>query len=161
MWKLLLCLGFNLDSSKVHVNWNKMTVGPMLCLLSSFENKAADMLWRSNLIHYLLHLFANLANKLTQFSNQWLFGYSEHGNSLYSFKTVNDWLHFKQESRPLLSSAWLLPHWAFTSSVHFQERKGTAKLDFLKKIELEIQERWEKEKAFENDAPTTVGESTK
>ncbi|XP_011609365.2 leucine--tRNA ligase, cytoplasmic [Takifugu rubripes] len=41
------------------------------------------------------------------------------------------------------------------------ERKGTAKLDFLKKIELEIQERWEKEKAFESDAPTTVGETTK
>lgn len=50
---------------------------------------------------------------------------------------------------------------AITSSVVFQERKGTAKLDFLKKIELEIQERWEKEKAFETDAPTTVGESTK
>lgn len=45
--------------------------------------------------------------------------------------------------------------------VVFQERKGTAKLDFLKKIELEIQEKWEKEKAFEYDAPTTVGESTK
>lgn len=42
-----------------------------------------------------------------------------------------------------------------------QERKGTAKLDFLRKIELEIQEKWEKEKAFEHDAPTTVGESTK
>uniref|UniRef100_A0A8D0ALT7 Leucine--tRNA ligase, cytoplasmic n=1 Tax=Sander lucioperca TaxID=283035 RepID=A0A8D0ALT7_SANLU len=28
----------------------------------------------------------------------------------------------------------------------FQERKGTAKLDFLRKIELEIQEKWEKEK---------------
>uniref|UniRef100_A0A3Q3X7W3 leucine--tRNA ligase n=1 Tax=Mola mola TaxID=94237 RepID=A0A3Q3X7W3_MOLML len=41
-----------------------------------------------------------------------------------------------------------------------QERKGTAKLDFLKKIELEIQEKWEKEKVFEQDAPTTVGEST-
>uniref|UniRef100_A0A8D0ALR7 Leucine--tRNA ligase, cytoplasmic n=1 Tax=Sander lucioperca TaxID=283035 RepID=A0A8D0ALR7_SANLU len=40
------------------------------------------------------------------------------------------------------------------------ERKGTAKLDFLRKIELEIQEKWEKEKAFEQDAPTTVGEST-
>lgn len=42
-----------------------------------------------------------------------------------------------------------------------QERKGTAKLDFLRKIELEIQEKWEKEKTFEHDAPTTVGESTK
>lgn len=42
-----------------------------------------------------------------------------------------------------------------------QERKGTAKLDFLRKIELEVQEKWEKEKAFEIDAPTTVGESTK
>ncbi|XP_032388845.1 leucine--tRNA ligase, cytoplasmic [Etheostoma spectabile] len=40
------------------------------------------------------------------------------------------------------------------------ERKGTAKLDFLRKIEIEIQEKWEKEKAFEQDAPTTVGEST-
>ncbi|KAM4546117.1 leucine--tRNA ligase, cytoplasmic [Odontesthes bonariensis] len=40
------------------------------------------------------------------------------------------------------------------------ERKGTAKLDYLRKIELEIQEKWEKEKTFENDAPTTVGEST-
>ncbi|XP_068457332.1 leucine--tRNA ligase, cytoplasmic-like [Clinocottus analis] len=40
------------------------------------------------------------------------------------------------------------------------ERKGTAKLDFLRKIEIEIQEKWEKEKAFECDAPTTVGEST-
>ncbi|XP_069574339.1 leucine--tRNA ligase, cytoplasmic-like [Brachyistius frenatus] len=40
------------------------------------------------------------------------------------------------------------------------ERKGTAKLDFLRKIELEIQEKWEKDKAFENDVPTTVGEST-
>ncbi|KAM8835839.1 leucine--tRNA ligase, cytoplasmic [Synchiropus picturatus] len=38
------------------------------------------------------------------------------------------------------------------------ERKGTAKLDFLRKIELEIQEKWEKDKAFESDAPTTVGE---
>uniref|UniRef100_A0A4W6EYP0 Leucine--tRNA ligase, cytoplasmic n=1 Tax=Lates calcarifer TaxID=8187 RepID=A0A4W6EYP0_LATCA len=32
------------------------------------------------------------------------------------------------------------------------ERKGTAKLDFLRKIELEIQEKWEKERAFEHDA---------
>uniref|UniRef100_A0AAQ4Q0B6 Leucine--tRNA ligase, cytoplasmic n=1 Tax=Gasterosteus aculeatus aculeatus TaxID=481459 RepID=A0AAQ4Q0B6_GASAC len=40
------------------------------------------------------------------------------------------------------------------------ERKGRAKLDFLRKIEIEIQEKWEKEKAFEHDAPTTVGEST-
>lgn len=36
-WKLLLCLWFELDSSKVLVNRNKMTVGPMLCLLTSFE----------------------------------------------------------------------------------------------------------------------------
>lgn len=43
----------------------------------------------------------------------------------------------------------------------FQERKGTAKLDFLRKIELEIQEKWEQEKTFEQDAPTTIGESTK
>ncbi|XP_035480989.1 leucine--tRNA ligase, cytoplasmic [Scophthalmus maximus] len=40
------------------------------------------------------------------------------------------------------------------------ERKGTAKLDFLRKIELEIQEKWEKERAFEQDAPSTIGEST-
>ncbi|KAF3841076.1 hypothetical protein F7725_006938 [Dissostichus mawsoni] len=40
------------------------------------------------------------------------------------------------------------------------ERKGRAKLDFLRKIEIEIQEKWEREKAFENDAPTTIGEST-
>ncbi|XP_037543232.1 leucine--tRNA ligase, cytoplasmic [Nematolebias whitei] len=40
------------------------------------------------------------------------------------------------------------------------ERKGTAKLDFLRKIELEIQEKWEKERAFESDAPSTVGESS-
>lgn len=42
-----------------------------------------------------------------------------------------------------------------------KERKGTAKLDFLRKIELEIQEKWEKERAFESDAPSTVGESSK
>uniref|UniRef100_A0A7N6A613 Leucine--tRNA ligase, cytoplasmic n=1 Tax=Anabas testudineus TaxID=64144 RepID=A0A7N6A613_ANATE len=30
-----------------------------------------------------------------------------------------------------------------------QERKGTAKLDFLRKIEQEIQEKWEREKTFE------------
>uniref|UniRef100_A0A8C8DWF7 leucine--tRNA ligase n=1 Tax=Oryzias sinensis TaxID=183150 RepID=A0A8C8DWF7_9TELE len=40
------------------------------------------------------------------------------------------------------------------------ERKGTAKLDYLRKIELDIQEKWEKEKTFERDAPTTVGESS-
>ncbi|XP_069052052.1 leucine--tRNA ligase, cytoplasmic [Lepisosteus oculatus] len=33
------------------------------------------------------------------------------------------------------------------------ERKGTAKLDFLRKIEKEIQQKWDKEKAFEADAP--------
>ncbi|XP_034540125.1 leucine--tRNA ligase, cytoplasmic [Notolabrus celidotus] len=40
------------------------------------------------------------------------------------------------------------------------ERKGRAKLDFLRKIELEIQEKWEKEKTFEQDAPSTIGESS-
>uniref|UniRef100_A0A1A7YTQ2 Leucine--tRNA ligase, cytoplasmic n=1 Tax=Iconisemion striatum TaxID=60296 RepID=A0A1A7YTQ2_9TELE len=40
------------------------------------------------------------------------------------------------------------------------ERKGTAKLDYLRKIELEIQDKWEKERAFERDAPSTIGEST-
>ncbi|XP_060942051.1 leucine--tRNA ligase, cytoplasmic [Limanda limanda] len=39
------------------------------------------------------------------------------------------------------------------------ERKGTAKLDFLRKIELDIQEKWEREKTFDQDAPSTVGES--
>lgn len=33
------------------------------------------------------------------------------------------------------------------------ERKGTFKVDFLKKIEREVQEKWEREKAFEFDAP--------
>lgn len=42
-----------------------------------------------------------------------------------------------------------------------KERKGTAKLDYLRKIELEIQEKWEKEKTFESDAPSTVGGSSK
>lgn len=40
-----------------------------------------------------------------------------------------------------------------------QERKGTAKLDFLKKVELEVQQQWEKERVFEQDAPTSPGES--
>ncbi|KAJ7997238.1 hypothetical protein DPEC_G00226900 [Dallia pectoralis] len=40
------------------------------------------------------------------------------------------------------------------------ERKGTAKLDFLRKIEEEIQQKWEKEKTFDCDAPTTIGEGT-
>uniref|UniRef100_A0A8B9JUE2 Leucine--tRNA ligase, cytoplasmic n=1 Tax=Astyanax mexicanus TaxID=7994 RepID=A0A8B9JUE2_ASTMX len=39
-----------------------------------------------------------------------------------------------------------------------QERKGTAKLDFLRKIEQDIQQKWEKEKAFECDALTTAEE---
>ncbi|XP_051902567.1 leucine--tRNA ligase, cytoplasmic [Hippocampus zosterae] len=39
------------------------------------------------------------------------------------------------------------------------ERKGTAKLDFLRKIELEIQAKWENDKTFESDAATTIGES--
>ncbi|MBN3302563.1 SYLC protein, partial [Amia calva] len=34
------------------------------------------------------------------------------------------------------------------------ERKGTAKLDFIKKIEREIQQKWDKEKVFELDAPS-------
>ncbi|XP_056302105.1 leucine--tRNA ligase, cytoplasmic [Danio aesculapii] len=40
------------------------------------------------------------------------------------------------------------------------ERKGTAKLDFLKKIEEEVQQKWEQEKLFENEAPATIGENT-
>lgn len=35
------------------------------------------------------------------------------------------------------------------------ERKGTAKLDFLRKIESEIQKRWEEERTFESDAPSS------
>uniref|UniRef100_A0A671KQP7 Leucine--tRNA ligase, cytoplasmic n=1 Tax=Sinocyclocheilus anshuiensis TaxID=1608454 RepID=A0A671KQP7_9TELE len=40
------------------------------------------------------------------------------------------------------------------------ERKGTAKLDFLRKIEEEVQQKWEQEKMFEIDAPTTSEENT-
>ncbi|KAL1773754.1 leucine-tRNA ligase, cytoplasmic isoform X1 [Sigmodon hispidus] len=36
------------------------------------------------------------------------------------------------------------------------ERKGTAKLDFLKKIEIEVQQKWEAEKVFEVDASHLV-----
>ncbi|XP_064205975.1 leucine--tRNA ligase, cytoplasmic [Anguilla rostrata] len=39
------------------------------------------------------------------------------------------------------------------------ERKGTAKLDYLRKIELDVQKKWEKEKVFESDAPSTIGGS--
>lgn len=42
-------------------------------------------------------------------------------------------------------------------NMSFQERKGTAKLDFLRKIEEEVQQKWEKEKVFEINAPTTIG----
>ncbi|KAL1252478.1 hypothetical protein QQF64_017171 [Cirrhinus molitorella] len=38
------------------------------------------------------------------------------------------------------------------------ERKGTAKLDFLRKIEKDVQQKWEQEKIFEIDAPATIGE---
>uniref|UniRef100_A0A673HK52 leucine--tRNA ligase n=1 Tax=Sinocyclocheilus rhinocerous TaxID=307959 RepID=A0A673HK52_9TELE len=41
-----------------------------------------------------------------------------------------------------------------------KERKGTAKLDFLRKIEEEVQQKWEQEKIFEIDAPTTTEENT-
>lgn len=40
------------------------------------------------------------------------------------------------------------------------ERKGTAKLDFLRKIEEEVQQKWEKEKVFEIDAPDAIGKNT-
>nr|XP_055036210.1 leucine--tRNA ligase, cytoplasmic-like [Misgurnus anguillicaudatus] len=40
------------------------------------------------------------------------------------------------------------------------ERKGTAKLDFLRKIEEEVQLKWEKEKVFEIDAPDATGKNT-
>lgn len=36
-----------------------------------------------------------------------------------------------------------------------QERKGTAKVDFLKKIEKEIQQKWDDERVFEANAPDT------
>ncbi|KAK1788006.1 hypothetical protein P4O66_016482, partial [Electrophorus voltai] len=36
------------------------------------------------------------------------------------------------------------------------ERKGTAKLDFLRKIEEEVQQKWEKEKLFQCEAPTNT-----
>lgn len=39
--KLLLCLRFILYSSELIVNWNKMTVSLMLCLMFSFANEAA------------------------------------------------------------------------------------------------------------------------
>ncbi|KAK2873090.1 hypothetical protein Q8A67_022987 [Cirrhinus molitorella] len=38
------------------------------------------------------------------------------------------------------------------------ERKGTAKLDFLRKIEKDVQQKWEQENIFEIDAPATIGE---
>ncbi|XP_012693255.1 leucine--tRNA ligase, cytoplasmic [Clupea harengus] len=38
------------------------------------------------------------------------------------------------------------------------ERKGTAKLDYLRKIEEEIQQKWDEAKVFESNAPTTLGE---
>uniref|UniRef100_A0A8C1EJ16 Leucine--tRNA ligase, cytoplasmic n=1 Tax=Cyprinus carpio carpio TaxID=630221 RepID=A0A8C1EJ16_CYPCA len=41
-----------------------------------------------------------------------------------------------------------------------RERKGTAKLDFLRKIEEEVQQKWEQEKIFEIDAPTSTEENT-
>ncbi|XP_052444280.1 leucine--tRNA ligase, cytoplasmic [Carassius gibelio] len=40
------------------------------------------------------------------------------------------------------------------------ERKGTAKLDFLRKIEEEVQKKWEQDKVFEIDAPTTSEDNT-
>lgn len=40
-----------------------------------------------------------------------------------------------------------------------QERKGTAKLDFLRKIETDIQKKWEEENAFESDAPVVEAET--
>ncbi|KAJ8266803.1 hypothetical protein GJAV_G00134870 [Gymnothorax javanicus] len=39
------------------------------------------------------------------------------------------------------------------------ERKGTAKLDYLRKIELDVQKKWEMGKVFETDAPSTIGGS--
>lgn len=38
------------------------------------------------------------------------------------------------------------------------DRKGTAKLDFLRKVELEVQQQWERDRAFEQDAPTSAEE---
>uniref|UniRef100_A0A8C5HJF4 Leucine--tRNA ligase, cytoplasmic n=1 Tax=Gouania willdenowi TaxID=441366 RepID=A0A8C5HJF4_GOUWI len=50
--------------------------------------------------------------------------------------------------------------WHVISQAETGGRKGTAKLDYLRKIELEIQEKWQKEKTFEHDAPKTLGESS-
>uniref|UniRef100_A0A8C5QZ24 Leucine--tRNA ligase, cytoplasmic n=1 Tax=Leptobrachium leishanense TaxID=445787 RepID=A0A8C5QZ24_9ANUR len=41
------------------------------------------------------------------------------------------------------------------------ERKGTAKVDYLKKIEKEIQAKWESQKIFEIDAPVTDTQNSK
>uniref|UniRef100_A0A673V2P3 Leucine--tRNA ligase, cytoplasmic n=1 Tax=Suricata suricatta TaxID=37032 RepID=A0A673V2P3_SURSU len=41
------------------------------------------------------------------------------------------------------------------------ERKGTAKVDFLKKIEKEIQEKWDTEKVFEVNASTLENQTSK
>ncbi|XP_042547982.1 leucine--tRNA ligase, cytoplasmic [Dipodomys spectabilis] len=41
------------------------------------------------------------------------------------------------------------------------ERKGTAKVDFLKKIEKEIQQKWDTEKVFETNASDLEGQTSK
>jgi len=41
------------------------------------------------------------------------------------------------------------------------ERKGTAKVDFLKKIEKEIQQKWDTEKVFEVDASNVENQTSK
>ncbi|MGH0126524.1 UNVERIFIED_CONTAM: hypothetical protein FKN15_073854 [Acipenser sinensis] len=44
------------------------------------------------------------------------------------------------------------------SCTHGKERKGTAKVDFIKKIEKEVQQKWDEDKVFETDA-ASGGES--
>lgn len=79
----------------------------------------------------------------------------------FTWNRINGYRHFKYVLNvSIYLYSGLFSHRATTLFV-FQERKGTAKLDFLRKIELEMQEKWEKAKAFEKDAATTVGESTK
>lgn len=70
-------------------------------------------------------------------------------------------LHYQHEFRDILNSWDFSPRNKFLLNIVFKERKGTAKLDYLRKIELEIQEKWEKERAFEVDAPSTLGETSK
>lgn len=50
------------------------------------------------------------------------------------------------------SYAVILIQFCFYSFICVKERKGTAKVDFLKKIEKEIQQKWDSVRAFEINA---------